>query len=53
MSKKDQDREADAAPEVRDQIQENLRALYDQTVSEDLPDKFLDLLKKLEQQDKK
>lgn len=53
MSKQDQDREDQAAPRVKDQIQENLRALYDQTVSEDLPDRFLDLLKKLEQQDRK
>ncbi len=41
----------DDQTKVQDQIQENLRALYDETLDEALPDKLLALLKKLESQD--
>ncbi|QHQ35038.1 NepR family anti-sigma factor [Algicella marina] len=37
---------------VQDQIQENLRKLYDETLNEDLPPQFLQLLAKLEQEDR-
>ncbi len=33
------------------QIDENLRKVYQRTVEEDVPDKFLDLLKQLKDQD--
>lgn len=32
---------------VQRQIDENLKRVYDDALSEDLPDKFLDLIKKL------
>ncbi|MGH1454512.1 MAG: NepR family anti-sigma factor [Paracoccaceae bacterium] len=33
------------------QIDENLRKVYQRTVEEDVPDKFMDLLKQLKDQD--
>ena len=51
MSTKGEDHGDEAAPEVRDRIQKNLRALYDQTLSEEIPDKLKELLKKLENQE--
>lgn len=51
MADKEEDKDSEHAP-VQDQIQENLRALYGETLSEALPDKLLDLLKQLESQDK-
>lgn len=38
---------------VQDQIEENLRKLYDETLNEQLPDALLQLLKKLEEGDKR
>ncbi len=35
---------------VEKQIDENLRRVYEQDVTQDVPDRFLDLLKKLKDQ---
>ncbi|SFR08665.1 NepR family anti-sigma factor [Poseidonocella sedimentorum] len=34
-----------------EQIEENLRKVYQKTLEEDIPDRFLDLLDQLKQQD--
>lgn len=36
-----------------DQIEENLRKVYQKTLEEQVPDRFMDLLEKLRQQDEK
>ncbi|MBV0913685.1 NepR family anti-sigma factor [Anianabacter salinae] len=35
---------------IRRQIDENLRRVYDETVTEDVPDRFVQLLQQLKQQ---
>ncbi|MDO5647491.1 MAG: NepR family anti-sigma factor [Paracoccus sp. (in: a-proteobacteria)] len=44
--KKDRRRSA-----VEQQIDENLKRVYDQDVNEQVPDRFLDLLRQLKEQD--
>lgn len=34
-----------------EQIEENLRKVYQRTLEEDVPDRFMDLLEKLKEQD--
>ncbi|WP_157966405.1 NepR family anti-sigma factor [Oceanibium sediminis] len=55
MSDRQRDNPADTGAadtgNVQDQIEENLRKLYDETLSEQLPDELLQLLKKLEESD--
>ena len=38
---------------LKEQIEENLRALYDETLDEALPERFLDLLQQLEEKAEK
>lgn len=38
-------------PRARQQIDENLRRVFNEMVEEDLPDRFKDLLSQLKQQD--
>ena len=55
MSDRQRDNPADTGAadtrNVQDQIEENLRKLYDETLSEQLPEELLQLLKKLEESD--
>ncbi|MBC9246267.1 transcriptional regulator [Paracoccus sp. 11-3] len=36
---------------VEQQIDENLKRVYEQDITEEIPDRFLDLLKKLKEQE--
>ncbi|MEM5477907.1 NepR family anti-sigma factor [Pacificibacter sp. AS14] len=38
---------------LEEQIEENLRKVYQKTLNEQVPDRFMDLLEKLRQQDEK
>lgn len=38
---------------LEEQIEENLRKVYQKTLDEQVPDRFMDLLAKLRQQDEK
>ncbi|MEM9013093.1 MAG: NepR family anti-sigma factor [Pseudomonadota bacterium] len=50
MSGTDKGKDAQSA-KIKDQIQENLRALYDETLNEEIPDHLLKLLQDLEDRD--
>ena len=47
----DDDGERDAAPLVNDQIDANLRRVYQEIVGDDVPDRFRQLLDQLRRQD--
>lgn len=44
-------REANAKEAIEKQIDENLRRVYEEKSSEKIPDRFLELLKKLREQE--
>lgn len=44
-------RESNNKKEIEKQIDENLRRVYEQDSSDEIPDRFLDLLQKLREQE--